>query len=75
MFLSFAFCILNFKLLIGVVAQLVRAPPCHGGGRGSESRPSRQNHVSYRLQLEGEYSILFIIFNNKSLPGKEEEQW
>ena len=28
-------------LLFGPVAQLVRAPPCHGGGRGFESLPGR----------------------------------
>ena len=27
--------------LDGLVAQLVRAPPCHGGGRGFESHPGR----------------------------------
>ena len=27
---------------IGLVVQLVRMPPCHGGGRGFESRPDRQ---------------------------------
>ena len=26
----------------GPVAQLVRAPPCHGGGRGFDSHPGRQ---------------------------------
>jgi hypothetical protein len=25
----------------GPVAQLVSAPPCHGGGRGFKSRPGR----------------------------------
>ena len=25
----------------GPLAQLVRAPPCHGGGRGFESHPGR----------------------------------
>ena len=28
--------------LFGLVVQLVRMPPCHGGGRGFESRPDRQ---------------------------------
>ena len=27
--------------LFGPVAQLVRAPPCHGGGRGFDSHPGR----------------------------------
>ncbi len=26
----------------GPVAQLVSAPPCHGGGRGFKSRPGRK---------------------------------
>ena len=29
---------------IGLVAQLVRAPPCHGGGRGFEPHPGRCIH-------------------------------
>ena len=34
---------------IGLVAQLVRAPPCHGGGRGFESHPGR--HFASVAQL------------------------
>ena len=33
----------------GPVAQLVRAPPCHGGGRGFESHPGRLKY--YNLPL------------------------
>jgi hypothetical protein len=30
------------QLSDGLVVQLVRMPPCHGGGRGFESRPDRK---------------------------------
>jgi hypothetical protein len=29
--------------VFGLVVQLVRMPPCHGGGRGFESRPVRKS--------------------------------
>ena len=32
----------------GSVVQLVRMPPCHGGGRGFESRPDRKVKRSSR---------------------------
>ena len=32
--------------LFGPVAQLVRAPPCHGGGRGFEPHPGRLQFTS-----------------------------
>ena len=33
----------KFLQNIGLVVQLVRMPPCHGGGRGFESRPVRES--------------------------------
>src|SRR6186713_3608927 len=33
----------KLRELNGSVVQLVRMPPCHGGGRGFESRPVRKN--------------------------------
>ena len=47
---------------IGLVAQLVRAPPCHGGGRGFEPHPGRYNfgilaqlgeHLPYKQRVTG----------------------
>ena len=37
--------------LYGLVAQLVRAPPCHGGGRGFDPHPGR-----YRIS---QYSVFY----------------
>ena len=46
----------------GPVAQLVRAPPCHGGGRGFEPHPGRYNfgilaqlgeHLPYKQRVTG----------------------
>ena len=31
----------QFRTIFGLVVQLVRTPPCHGGGRGFESHPGR----------------------------------
>ena len=36
----------------GCVAQLVRAPPCHGGGRGFKSRHGRPDSFGLVAQLE-----------------------
>ena len=34
-------------MFFGLVAQLVRAPPCHGGGRGFEPHPGRFYFLSF----------------------------
>ena len=59
----------------GLVAQLVRAPPCHGGGRGFESHPGRSSffcgfgilaqlgeHLPYKQRVTGSSPVGPIIF-------------
>ena len=59
-------------LLYGPVAQLVRAPPCHGGGRGFESLLGRfkfgilaqlGEHLPYKQRVIGS-SPIGPIFND-----------
>ena len=51
----------------GPVAQLVRAPPCHGGGRGFESHPGRAYMVLYVFIFK--YGILAQL--GEHLPYKQ----
>ena len=53
--------------LFGPVAQLVRAPPCHGGGRGFESHPGRAYMVLYVFIFK--YGILAQL--GEHLPYKQ----
>ena len=53
-------CILRYNTFNGLMAQLVRAPPCHGGGRGFESRLGRSGslaqlgeHLPYKQRVTG----------------------
>ena len=56
------------------MAQLVRAPPCHGGGRGFESHPGRfgilaqlGEHLPYKQRVIGSSPIGPIA--NRHLPA------
>ena len=44
----------------GPVVQLVRMPPCHGGGRGFESRPDRKTLVR---NYQG-FSFYIVLYSN-----------
>ena len=43
--------VLKGYTLHGLVAQLVRAPPCHGGGHGFESRLGRSVVNDYNVSV------------------------
>ena len=51
------------------MAQLVRAPPCHGGGRGFESRLGRSGslaqlgeHLPYKQRVTGSSPVTSISY-------------
>ena len=53
-FLYDLYAVLKVHTSFGPVAQLVRAPPCHGGGRGFESLPGRlYQYDTYNLIFFG----------------------
>ena len=60
--------ILCVVLMYGPVAQLVRAPPCHGGGRGFESHPGRLK-ASDKVCFHNNYGVLAQL--GEHLPYKQ----
>ena len=64
----------------GLVAQLVRAPPCHGGGRGFESHPGRfgilaqlGEHLPYKQRVTGSSPVGPIINKNADVAQLAEQ--
>ena len=71
--------------LYGLVAQLVRAPPCHGGGRGFEPHPGRfyflsfvygilaqlGEHLPYKQRVIGSSPIgsIMLVWRNRQTQG------
>ncbi len=49
----------------GLVVQLVRMPPCHGGGRGFESRPDRK-----AVPLRGTAFVFYALSANSEAREK-----
>lgn len=49
--------------LLGALVQLVRMPPCHGGGHGFESHTHRKNKIGmvYPTNTSSEPNLLRII--------------
>ena len=61
------------------MAQLVRAPPCHGGGRGFEPHPGRYNfgilaqlgeHLPYKQRVTGSSPVGPILLKDINQYGE-----
>ena len=68
--------------IYGLVAQLVRAPPCHGGGRGFEPHPGRLingilaqlgEHLPYKQRVTGSSPVGPILFYNADVAQLAEQ--